>query len=202
MSYGNNAPQGFQPNYSSSSSTWNGQTSDYNILSTTAGSIFTGDPVTFDGLGGIKIGVTGAAVLGVFQGVIYTSSTGEQTYRPYWVGGTVLFPNSTAIASVIDDPAVEFNIQAGTSAAPPAAGSIAQTNIGDNVNFLIGTGSTSTGQSGAFLDMTTAGAGTTLNCKIVRLTAIPGNVYALAFNNAIVTFNNHILKGGTGTAGI
>lgn len=72
------------------------------------------------------------------------------------------------------------------------------------------TGNTSTGISGYFLDYNSIGNGATLNCKIMGLTPVPGNNPSaggtasgtLNFNNVLVQINNHILKGGTGTAGV
>ncbi len=199
MSYGTNSPQGFVPNYSSTGATWNQSTAQYDLLSGYATSIFNGDPVVTLASGGIGIGVAGSAILGVFQGCIYQTSTGNQTYSPYWVGGTVTFGANNAIAMVIDDPNVEFNIQAGVSGG--GSNAISQSTIGLNANFAVGTGNAATGQSTTFLDLTSAATTATLNCKILRLAAIPGNVFGLSFNNAIVTINNHQLKGGTGTLG-
>lgn len=202
MSYGTNAPQGFQPNYSLTGATWQQQTSQYDILSTYGTSIYTGDPVVTLASGGIGIGVAGAGILGVFQGCIFQASNGTQTYLPYWVGGTVTFGSQNAQALVMDDPNVEFNIQAGTSNSGTHTATVLQTDIGLNANFVIAAGSTASGISATFLDMATvSNITTTLSCKILRLAAIPGNVYGLLFNNAIVLFNNHQLKGGTGTVG-
>lgn len=206
MSYGTNAPQGFQPNYSLTGATWQQQTSFYDIISAYGTAIYTGDPVAPQASGGIGIGVAGTGVLGVFQGCIYQSSTGVQTYSPYWVAGTVTFASRNAQALVMDDPTVEFNIQVGTTNAGTHPATVNQADLFLNANFVIVAGSTASGQSATYLDMATASAANpasaTLSCKLLRLTAIPGNVFGLLYNNVIVTFNNQVLKGGTGTLGV
>jgi hypothetical protein len=107
---------------------------------------------------------------------------------------------------------------------------LAQADVGQNANFSVtvnsfnptvapnavsyaanpATGNTMTGISGYYLDYGSLGTGATLSLKIWGLTPKPGNVSSaggttsgtLNFNNALVLFNNHILKGGTGTAGV
>lgn len=196
MSYGTNAPQGFQPSVTYTGATWSGQQSNYLITSGYSTSIFTGDPVAPLADGTIGIGVAGSAVLGVFQGCTYPDSNGIYQFFPYWLANAVVFgtPAGPANAFVLDDPAIEFNIQTSTS--------LVLVDVWQNANFAIAAGSTRTGQSGTYLDMATKNTTATLNCKIIGLTPVVGNTFGLAFNNALVTLNNHVLKGGTGTSGV
>jgi hypothetical protein len=210
MSYGTNAPQGFQDDITLSGSTWNGALSIYPILSAYNTSIFTGDPVVFVNNGTIGQGIGGAAgeaTLGVFKGVTYTDANNNKVYAPYWTAGTALFGGNaaTADALIIDDPNVEFNIQVGTTNAGAHTATVNQTDLNLNANYVIGAGSTRSGQSATFLDAATIAVTATFDCKILRLTPIitpTPNVFGLLFNNVIVKFNNHVLNGGTGTLGV
>lgn len=210
MSYGTNAPQGFQDDHTLTGAAFNSTLSTYPILSAYANNIFTGDPVVFLNNGTIQLGTGGAvgeATLGVFKGVTYFDANNNKVYAPYWTAGTALMGGaaSTADALIIDDPNVEFNIQIGTSNAGVHTATVNQTDLNLNANFVIGAGSTRSGQSTTFLDAATIAVTATFDCKILRLTPIitpTPNVFGLLFNNVIVKFNNHVLNGGTGTLGV
>jgi hypothetical protein len=223
MAYGVNAPFGLQPRYMLNGATWNNQTSEYSIASGYATSLFTGDPVTMLNTGGIGIAVGGAAgsqgaTLGVFWGCAYTLN-GVYITAPFWSAGTVPDNAQNATAFIVDDPNTVFDIQvASTSSA--AHPTIAYANIGLNANFAVGgagnpaSGSTVSGLSAYYLAFESLSPGTsaTLNLKLLRFTPNPNNqpdspsqpdpATKQDFNNALVVINNHILKGGTGTAGI
>lgn len=204
MSYGANAPQGFRTYITSSGSPLNGALSTYPILSAYGTGIFTGDPVAPLANGTIGIGVAGAGVYGIFQGVTYYDANNVLNFAPYWAAGTALFGGAAATASalVIDDPAVEFSIQVDTSNAGVHLASLAQTDLNDNANFVIAAGSTRNGLSATYLDAATIAHTATLNCKLLRLESDPRNRFGILYPNVIVTLNNHILKGGTGTLGV
>lgn len=237
MSYGNNqnSPVGFKPVLYQNGALWTGQEGEYHVASGYNTSLFEGDPVTSLANGTIGIGVAGAAIIGVFQGVTYIDTTGQPIYQNFWLANTATQSAVDAIAKVVDDPNVLFDIQISTINNQPGPANpvaLAQTNITQNANFAVATaansfnptvapnpvsyaanpqgGNTSTGISAYFLDYNTLGNGATLNCKILRLTPTAGNIPSaggtasgtLNFNNALVLINNHILKGGTGTAGV
>ena len=202
MSYGVNAPQGLQPYSDITGTPWNNQSTQYNIISGLATNIFTGDPVIFDGAGGITVATAGSnPTLGVFVGCKYLLN-GTYAFSPYWPSGTVA---SNAVAFVIDDPNVVFNIQAGGAGTP----AVILSDFGNNVPFHAGAGSTTSGQSGFYLDSANFAGTSTLNLKVLAFTPVPGNPTPTvrngtqgSFNNALVIINNHVYKGGTGTAGI
>lgn len=218
MSYGTNAPFGLQPRYMLTGATWNDQTSEYLIQSEYSTSLFTGDPVTWDATGTIQIATGGTAgsqgaTLGVFMGCQYLLNN-TFVYSPYWPAGTAVDNNGYATAFVVDDPNVLFDIQVASSA-NFAAPVIDQIDMGLNANFAIGgtgnpaSGSIITGQSAYYLNYETLTPGTsaTLNLKLIRFTPNPTNLQVPsnptpAFNNALVLINNHVYKGGTGTAGV
>ncbi len=196
MSYGINAPFGLQPRMHTNGSVWNGQTQTFQVADVYGTSIFTGDPVTLAG-GFLVIGVAASAIIGVFQGCLYTTAASVITFSPYWPAATATAQALGAEAYVCIDTTVLYDVQ--NSSATP----IAQVDIGKNANFVAGSGSTITGQSGYALDFTTlATANPTRNLKIIALVPRPGNTFATPYNNVYVSINNDLLQGGTGTAGV
>lgn len=230
MSYGINSPNGLQPLYSGSSATYSGMTNKYTIASGYATSLFTGDPVVGLNNGNIGIGVTSTGILGVFQGCEYTNTSGSVIFQSYWPANTVVLANTTVTAFVLDDPNMRFNIQVSNSTNADFIGlqaGISLTNQNLNASFAVGGGpaaptapytpnptggSTVTGQSAYYLDFATINTTATLSLKILGLvpTINPNNIYFVQsaipfsgqFNNVVVVINNHVLKGGTGTAGV
>lgn len=226
MAYGVNAPFGLQPRMTNTGAAWNGQTNTYSIQSGYGTSIFSGDPIQ-TAAGFIVIGnTTGDANAGVFVGCEYQDTQGNFQFSPYWPAGTVTYnptgvggANIPATAFVVDDPTILFDIQVMTSGAIGVTTTIDRAQLGLNANFVIGAGSTISGQSGAYLDRTTVAATATLNLKIIRITpaftnqagviSATGapytggqNILGLRFNNVLVQLNNDIYKGGTGTLGV
>lgn len=200
MSYGTNAPQGLVPVCYLNGTPWNGAFTAYNIASAYSTSIFYGDPVTQLSDGTIGIGAAGSVCLGVFVGCEYYQTDGTYKFSAYWPASTAILTGSTVIAKVADDPNLVFDVQEtnGSSAAgTPLA--LADRNL--NINFVLGTGTTATGQSTTSLNNTTEATTPTLNLKILSLSPVPGNVVG-AFANWRVTWNNHVFKGGTGTSGV
>lgn len=220
MAYGVNAPFGLKPSVMNTGAPWNGQTNTYIISTTAPGTtLFTGDPVAQAADGGIVIGTGGTGIIGVFMGCQYVDSTGNYRFSPYWQAGTSIQSNTIPTAFVVDDPTVLFDIQVATST--PGVGhapSVSQTDLNRNANFVVGTGSTISGQSGAYLDSVTINTTVDLSLKILRVTPAftnqagtltSGNAYTggqnilgLLYNNVLVQINNDVLKGGTGTLGV
>lgn len=194
MSYGTNAPNGFQPVKKLDGSAWTGATNPYPITSGYATSLFRGDPVTVLNDGTIGIGVAGSAVVGVFWGCKYYDSTGTFQHRSYWPASTTVLTGTVPEAEIIDDPMVVFSVQE-TNGSGAAGTALALADVGLNINFAIGTGSTATGNSGASINNTTEATTDTLNCKLLALDPTPGNAVG-SFANWLVTLNNHRYKAG------
>jgi hypothetical protein len=195
MSYGTNAPNGFQPVKKLDGSAWTGATNPYQITSTYATALFRGDPVTILAADGtLGVGVAGATCVGVFWGVKYTDSTGVVKFMNYWPGNPGVLTGSVVEALVIDDPNTVFSIQE-TSGTGTAGTPLTLADRGLNINFLYTAGSTSTGSSAVSIDNSTEAAGSTLNCKILQLDPTPGNAVG-AYANWLVVLNNHLYKGG------
>lgn len=208
MSYGTNAPQGLQPYSMLSGACWNQQTSQYLLASGYGTPLYQGDPVTILNNGTIGIGVAGSAIVGVFWGVRYQDTSGTLINSTYWAASTTTFnPGGggaiPATAFIIDDPYVLFNIQCtGTNLVSGSVNTINVTDLNLNYNFISGTGSTISGQSAYALNNASAATTATLNLKLVSLTPAVNNSFGLTYNNGLVLINNHIYKGGTGTAGV
>lgn len=195
MAYGVNAPFGMQPRQHINGSTWNNQVSTFLIQDSYATSLFTGDPVTLSG-GYLVVGVAGSAIIGAFQGCLYTTAGSLITFAPYWPASTATLATVGATAFVVVDQTVLYDMQtSGTG--------ITQANIGNTANFVAGSGSTVTGQSAYAIDSTTINTGNaTYNLKIMGLVPRPGNVFGVNYNNAYVMINNNLFNSGTGTAGV
>ena len=194
MSYGTNAPNGFQPVKKLDGSAWTGATNPYQIANAYATALFRGDPVTILTDGTLGVGVAGSTCVGVFWGVKYTDSTGVVKFMNYWPGTPGVLTGSVVEALVIDDPNTVFSIQE-TNASGAAGTPLALADRGLNINFLYTSGSTSTGSSAVSINNATEADTSTLNCKILQLDPTPGNAVG-AFANWLVVLNNHLYKGG------
>ena len=106
-------------------------------------------------------------------------------YSPYWPNGTV---TSDAVAFVVDDPNVLFEIQSA------ATGSVVQTVVGNNADTVYTAGSTITGISAVEISGTTAA--TSAQLRIVGVSTDPenstlGTGSASTNVNLIVKINEH-----------
>ena len=170
---------------------------DYNTAN-----IFQGDPVfrLSDGtIAGITTapapGTTGNAIAGIFKGCKYLSTAQGRTFwRNYWPGSDVTSANqSVTEAYIINDPNSQWLAQTGN-----AASGLTLAQVGFNVQFAYGTGNTTTGVSGAYIDMSVTPATTsTLPFRVVQLpgayTGIgvtQGSTQLGQYNYAVVAFNN------------
>ena len=196
MTYGVNAPNGLQPLQSVVGGTWNEQTTQFIITAGYATSLFQGDPVAAQADCSIGIGTAGNTIRGVFWGCQYYDVNNNLVNSPYWPASTATYNSLPAIAFIIDDPWVKFNIQAN------ATPGVVLADLNQNANFVAGAGSTITGASGYSLNVASINTTATLNLKILSFTPYPGNFAAAGYNNVVCLINNHEYKGGTGTLGV
>jgi len=110
--------------------------------------IFTGDPIIIEPAGTVKPCADGVSIkaAGVFQGCSFVNASGEQKFSRSWTGGTTATDVHVHIAS---DPDQTFFIQSnvGVTASTDPIG------IGVyNAPWVLGTGSTKTGNSAYVLD--------------------------------------------------
>lgn len=159
--------------------------------------IFNGDPVTSLSTGYIAQSAAGTTqIAGIFIGCKYVSVSQKRTvWSNYWPGSDA---NADVEAYILDDPNAVFVAQSNGTA-------IALADVGDNINFAIGAGSTATGISAATLDQSTIATTSTLPFKIVgyaggsEFAAVgPGSDPTTAYNWAYVTFNFQDFKSTTG----
>jgi len=187
-----NAKFGLRPIGKLGSSVNNTGTTEYDILTGTTGSIFSGDPVKMVNTGGIAVAAAGDLLLGVFQGCKFTNSSGEVVFSPFW---PTLTASSDAVAFVVDDPDATFEIQSA------ATGSVVQTVVGLNADIVYAAGSTVNGRSNVDLSGTMATG--TAQCRIIGFSNDPENnalgTGSLSTNvNMIVKINEHLYAQTTG----
>lgn len=185
-----NAPRGLTPVRHLSGMSWNGATNDYPIASGYNVSLYIGDPVKAVTGGTIERAEPGDVILGVFRGCSYSSTDINQGTHPfqktYWKAGTQA---ADAMAVVVDDPGVIFEVQAN--------GVLAADGVFANADLAAGAGSTLTGISGFQLDVATLAA-TAAQLRILRLVPRPDNAFG-ANAKVEVLINEHTFKA---TAGI
>jgi hypothetical protein len=165
------------------------------IASANTTKIFRGDPVIYDPTTGkVKQAAAGAtqALAGVFDGCVYTPVGGTPQWSPFWPGaGASVDPT----AYIINAPNALFLVAALNT-------SIVTANIGENVDFNIGTGNTSTGFSGATVEQTSLNTTNTLPFRIVAPVTTSGNFGVVGnggdpttpYGWCVVTFNNTTFK--------
>jgi hypothetical protein len=157
--------------------------------------IYRGDPVVSLSTGYIAQATAGTTqIAGIFDSCTYYSvAQGKQVWSNYWPGGDVA-NNAVITAYIISTPSALFLAQ--SNGTP-----IGQADIGSNVNFAIGTGSTvGGGFSGATIDQSTLATTNTLPFRIYSLYAGVGNGSdnTSNYNWAVVAFNNQDFKSLTG----
>jgi hypothetical protein len=166
------------------------------IQATNTTKIFNGDPVIKGAASAYILqgnAVTTAIIEGIFVGCNYIPTGGQLTLQPspFWIGAAA----SDATGYVINAPGALFLAAALNTAIVPS-------NIGNNIGYAIGTGSTSGGGfSGATLDQSTITT-TTAPFQIVSMYNGIGNGSdtTTPFNWCIVTFSNERFRTLTGVA--
>ena len=128
--------------------------------------IFTGDPIKCYPAGTIVpcTASTTEKMNGVFQGISYVDSAGDQKFSRYWTGGSTATDIKVYIS---DDPQQTYFIQA-DAACTASAGYAGHSSA--NVDFAAGSGgSTKTGTSSVVLDANTIElAGASAPLRIIR----------------------------------
>ena len=167
-----------------------GSTRQIKIASGYGTNIFNGAIVAIVAGGTIEIVTTNgdnstpfpAGTIGVFVGCTYTDpSTGNITFKQNWPTGTVA---SDAMAYIVDDPDVVFQVQ--------ADGAVTQADLGQNVHLAAvqstNTGDTTTGNSTSAVSATTA-VTSGFAFRIVDFVDAPGSTIGDAYTDLLVKFN-------------
>jgi len=165
---------------------YSGGQSRYRIAANYGTNIFQGDMVMQVTGGGIEVHADGGTVpiVGVFNGCRFTDpTTKKETFSNFYPAST----NASDIeAFIIDDPNVVFEIQA--DAAFPVADLLGNFDI-----VYTTSGSTTTGISGAELDVTTGATNTNLPIKAIDISQDPENSDVSSdATNVLVVIQNHI----------
>ena len=155
--------------------------SEYSIAAS-ATAIYQWDPVEMLATGTIGVAAAGDVLLGSLNGVFYTDAS---TSKPTWANHLAASNTATDIVGFVsDDPYERFEIQ--------SAGTVAQTNIGNNAAVVLGAGVTPNWISKAEISGTMA---TTANqLKIIGVSKDPENDELGAANaNVVVLISQHQL---------
>jgi hypothetical protein len=191
-----NAPFGFRQ-YRGTGSVPTYEQSVRLIASGDSTAIYFGDPVANLNTGYITRATAGTAqISGILAGVKYLSTSQKRTvWSNYWPGADA---NGDVEAYIIDDPNAQFVVQAGGTA-------IGLADMGLNIQFNLGSGNSSTGISGAYVESPAVTA--TLPFRILGFVTQPpganGTDITSAYNQVIVGFNNVTSRNnGAGPTGI
>lgn len=168
--------------------------STYEIASAYATSIYAGDPVKLITSGYINVAAGGdTQILGIFRGCQYVDGTTKRpTWSQYYPASQSIVSGTKILAFVEDDPNTTFIVQCNNTSA------VTQAIIGANCDFAIGTGSSTTGNSGAYLDVGASGGNvtsSTANYRILRFWDSVENDVTGAYVWVEVLTNEHAFIG-------
>lgn len=170
---------------------------DYAIAGALASNIYRGSLVKPTGTGtNIDVVAAGAnPSIGSFHGVNYVDANGDTQFRPRWLSGQTVQTGSVPEATVFDDAQLLFDCQVS------GASGLANTNIGNTTNVVIGTGSSLTGQSADMADGSLfSSSSTTQQLQVQSLRLLTNNNYG-QYARALVTiflhYKNAVAGAGT-----
>lgn len=191
------APYGFKPINRLDGMPYAGATRSFSIANT-AGAIYFGDLVKIVGSGTIEQfdGTTTGSPAGVFMGCNYTNPTTKQpTWSQYWPANTAI---TDAVAVVVDDPFAAFKVAVtnGSSAMAYAY----KDSIACNMAVVIGTGNSTTGDSGMSILAGSQDTTAALPIRIIDVVAQTSYVTGgnVVYPEMIVKINLHQYLNTTG----
>lgn len=195
-------PQGLMPVRRRDGAAWTASITPYKVASANSHHFFAGDPVVRLSTGYIDVVAIGSiptqGTLGVFIGAKYQSTAQSKTVWSNQLNGDMA---ADAEVYVVDDPNVVFRIWVGTGSSSTSGGPAVLADIGENFNWQIGTGNSSSGISGAYLDFASLGTTSTLPLTIVGLVTNPpgvnGTDTTTAGNLVEVVLNQQAFQVGT-----
>ena len=183
------APYGFQPINRVDGMPYAGAIRQIPIDSGYTTAIYNGDPVVIATGGTIQRAAASGAVtsgspVGVLVGCAYTNSSGQPVEAQYFPGSGV----TNAVAYVVDDPLAAFKVA--VAYANAAVTTVTQAAVGTNMSYNLGTGSATTGDSGAFVTAASGANTATLPFRVIAV--VPATATsATTFTEVIVKINNH-----------
>ena len=186
------APYGARPvGTTSASGSFTGKMQHIKIASGYNTAIFYGDFVKLVTAGTVEkdAATTSLTPIGIFMGCSYTDpNSNQKTFNQTWPADTSA---SDAVAYVIIDPEVLFQMQ--------GDGSIAQTALGANFAVVQTAGSTTIGTSKNSCDASTVATTNTLPVKLVDFVDGPTSSVADSYTDVILKFNvGHQITNTTG----
>lgn len=139
-----------------------------------------GDLVSLNADGTVELTTNNSGVcLGSFYGCEYVAADGSKVYAQQWTASTSVQSGSEIVAYVFADPMISYEVQAST---------FATTDTGLVCDVVAGTGSSTTGQSGSYIDQSDTTNGV---ARILGLVERPGNE-AGAYAKVEVLLNSHL----------
>jgi hypothetical protein len=196
------APYGLVPINSVDGKPYAGATRQLPIASTYNTAIYNGDIVAVVDGGTIeKSGVTNDSTTsaanytyGVFVGVQYVNGQGQTVQAQYYPGNAAA---SSAVAYVVDDPMAAFKVA--VVYANSVVTTVNQSAVGINMAIDQGTGSATTGNSGAGVLVPTDNLGNAATLPVRVVSVVPETaVNATAFTEVVVKLNNPQILRATG----
>ena len=170
---------------------FSGKVRHYKIASAYDTGIFYGDFVKLVTAGTVEkdTGTTSLTTIGIFVGCAYTDpNTNQKTFNQQWPASTSA---SDAVAYVMDDPDITFQMQ--------CDGSAAQAVLGTNCAVVQTAGSTSIGTSKNAVDISTAATTNTLPVRIIEFVDGPNSAVGDSYTDVVVKFNvGHLMDNTTG----
>lgn len=193
---------GFRPVKTITGAAWNGQATRYFLPSGDSTNTFVGDLVKLDTTGdtaaaggkakGIRTVVQATATGAVVGAIVGLEIDPTNLNTPQYRAGS-----TGRYVWVADDPNLLYEAQEDA-----VGGALAVADVGLNVDFIVGTGSTTTGASAMQIDTSTKATTATLPLKIVEFAQREDNEVGSANAKVLVKINNHQLASHTGTAGV
>jgi len=197
-----NAPYGLRPINSVDGKPYAGATRQLPIASTYNTPIFYGDIVALVDGGTIAVsGVTNDSttsaanyIYGVFMGCQYVNAQGQTVQAQYYPGNAAA---TSAIGYIVDDPMAAF--QVAVVFANSVVTTVNQSIVGVNMAIDQGTGSATTGNSGAGVLVATNDAGNAATLPVRAVSVVPETAAnATAFTEVVVKLNNPQILRATG----
>lgn len=208
-----NLVNGFRPVKYLSGAKWNGQARPYVIAAGDGTATFIGDFVKLaggldeaTGLPTVVQATASGAVVGAIVGM-------EPDFGDAMGSSWFMFKGSVdldvpiyrrastrRVVWVADDPNLLFEGQEDGDSDP-----LEEEDISLNVDFIVGSGSTTTGASGMQIDSSSHSATATVPLKLMEVVRRVDNEWVTngqAYTRWIVKINNHQYGSGTGTAGV
>jgi hypothetical protein len=196
-----NAPYGLRPINSVDGKPYAGATRLLPIASNYNTAIYYGDIVALVAGGTIaKSGVTDDSTTtaanytyGVFMGCQYVNGQSQTVQAQYYPGTSV----TNAIAYVVDDPMAAFKVA--VVYANSVVTSVNRSIVGANMAIDQGTGSSTTGDSGAGVLVATNAAGNAATLPVRVVSVVPETATnTTAFTEVVVKLNNPQILRATG----